>query len=107
MEVENSDQLNATIQDNNPDIVASIPLSEDTSNESSSDSDDNEWNEEKMKQKTEELKKQIEANPKDENAYKGLIALYRKQGSIDEVRNIRVQYKQNLPLSPGFICFHN
>lgn len=106
MEVENSEQLNATIQDNNPDDVASIPLSEDTSNESSSDSDDNEWNEEEMKQKTEELKKQIEANPKDENTYKELIALYRKQGSIDEVRNIRVQYKQNLPLSPGFICFH-
>lgn len=107
MEIENSEQHNATLQDTNPEDVANIPLSEDSSNESSLDSDDNEWNEEEMQQKTEVLKKQIEANTKDENAYKELIALYRKQGNIDEVRNIRVQYKQNLPLSPGFICLYN
>ena len=69
--------------------------------ESYSDSSYSEDNEEDRLNRIENLKKQMEANPKDENNYKQLIDIYRKEGDIDEGRSIRVQYKRNCSLSPG------
>ena len=66
-----------------------------------SDSSYSEENEEDRLNRIENLKKQMEANPKDENNYKQLIDIYRKEGDIDEGRSVRVQYKQNCSLSPG------
>ena len=80
-----------------------IASSSNSSSQSSSEDSDSESIENENVKLIPELKQQIAANPKDENAYKQLIAIYRTEGNIDEVRMLRVQLKQNLPLSTGKI----
>ena len=58
---------------------------------------------EEIQKQVEELKQQLQANPKDKEGYDKIIELYRSLGEIDDLRAIRLQYKQNYPLSPGFI----
>ena len=59
-----------------------------------------------IQKQVEELKKQLQDKPKDKEGYDKIIELYRSLGEIDDLRAIRLQYKQNYPLSPGFIDIH-
>ena len=61
---------------------------------------DDEQQEDLMNQ-LEEVKKQLETNPTDEASYAKAIQIYRSLGDVDNLRAIRLQYKQNCPLSPG------
>ena len=47
------------------------------------------------------LQEHIATNSRDEEAYMRLIEIYRSIGDIDKLRSIRLQFKQNLPLSSG------
>lgn len=56
-----------------------------------------------MKMNIEKWTEAIKANPKDLEAYNKLIEIYRSNGEIEELRNIRLQMKKTFPLSPGLL----
>ena len=96
------EQVHNNLDEQNEESAMNISSSN-SSPQSSSEESDSENIEDENAKRIPELKQQIAANPKDENAYKQLIAIYRTEGNIDEVRMVRVQLKQNLPLSTGKI----
>ena len=96
------EQVHNNLDEQNEESAMNISSSNSLPQSSSEESDSENIEDENAKL-IPELKQQIAANPKDENAYKQLIAIYRTEGNIDEVRMVRVQLKQNLPLSTGKI----
>lgn len=58
-------------------------------------------NEEEQHQKIDGLKLRIQENNKDWDAYLELINIYRLLGEVDDLRSLRLQFKQQFPLPKG------